>query len=90
MSTKTVRCPKKTTKQKEAERLPEWRRICHRYVGESQTSLCGVARRKPGEDHWEDACRARGRSTCVVCDCRWGSACAKPCQCLILVRSRKS
>jgi hypothetical protein len=68
MSTKTVRRPKKTTKRDDAEKLPEWRRICHRYEGESQISMCGVARRKPGEEHWEDECSARGHRACVVCE----------------------
>ena len=68
MSTKTVRQPKNPAKPKEPETLPEWRRICHRYEGESQISMCGVGRRKPGEDHWEDESRARGHSACVVCE----------------------
>ena len=58
MSTKTVRRPKKTAKPKDAEKLPEWRRLCHRYDEDSQTSICGVGERQPGEDHYEDECEA--------------------------------
>jgi hypothetical protein len=67
MSTKTVRRKKTTAKNEEVEKQPEWRRICHTYEGESQISICGTARRKPGGDHWEDECRARGHGSCVVC-----------------------
>jgi len=47
---------------------PDWRRICHRYFDDSQISVCGTAQRKPGEDHFEDECRARGHTVCVVYD----------------------
>ena len=50
------------------EKLPEWRRICHRYYDDAEISVCGTARRKPGEDHFEDECRARGHTVCVVCE----------------------
>jgi hypothetical protein len=63
MSTTTVRRPKR----KEAAKLPEWRRICHFYEDNSQVSICGTVRRKPGEDHFEPECRARGHTICVVC-----------------------
>jgi hypothetical protein len=62
MSTTTVRQP-----SKKKRRLPEWRRICHFYNGDSQISICGTARRKPGEDHFEPECNARGHTICVVC-----------------------
>jgi len=68
MSTKTVRRKKATTKSEEAGKQPEWRRICHRYEGESQISMCGAARRRPGEDHWKEECAARGHGLCVVCE----------------------
>jgi hypothetical protein len=46
-----------TTKRQDATvMLPEWRRICHRYVDDSQISVCGTARRKPGH------------TVCVVCE----------------------
>jgi hypothetical protein len=61
MSTTTVRQPGTT------KRLPEWRRICRFYDGDSQTSVCGTARRKPGEDHFEPECNARAHTVCVVC-----------------------
>jgi hypothetical protein len=58
-----------TTERPEVrERLPEWRRICHRYDEHSQISICGTATRKPGEDHHRDECEARGHTVCVVCD----------------------
>jgi len=63
VSAKTVRRPKK----KKAAKLPEWRRICHFYADDSEVSVCGTARRKPGEDHFEPECRARGHTICVVC-----------------------
>jgi hypothetical protein len=63
VGTKTVRRPK----QKESARLPEWRRICHYYEGDAQISFCGTAQRKPGEDHFEPECNARGHTVCVVC-----------------------
>ena len=62
MRTRTARRPEQQTK------LPEWRRICHRYVGDSQVSICGLATRKPGQDHVEADCRARGHGVCVVCE----------------------
>jgi len=46
---------------------PEWRRICRFYLGDSQISVCGTARRKPGEDHLDDECIARCHTQCVVC-----------------------
>jgi hypothetical protein len=61
MNTTTVRRPK------EPATLPEWRRICHLYEGDSQLSICGVGIRKPGEDHYEDECRARSHTVCIVC-----------------------
>jgi hypothetical protein len=70
MSTKTVRRPKK----KEAAKLPEWRRLCHRYEDDSQRSICGVGIRKPGEDHFEEECNARGHTICVVCEAILGNA----------------
>jgi hypothetical protein len=73
MSTKTVRRPRKTAKTGKAPELPDWRRICHRYEGESQISICGAARRKPGEDHWEAECDARGHGMCVVCEALLGN-----------------
>jgi hypothetical protein len=36
-------------------------------VDDSQISVCGTARRRPGEDHFEDECRDRGHTVCVVC-----------------------
>jgi hypothetical protein len=51
-----------------ATKIPEWRRICQRYFDDSQISACGTARRKPGEDHFENECRARGHTVCVVCE----------------------
>jgi hypothetical protein len=63
MRTKTVRRPK----EKATLELPEWRRLCHRYEGDSQRSVCGVGIRKPGEDHFEGECNARGHTICVVC-----------------------
>jgi hypothetical protein len=54
--------------EKETAIPPEWRRICYRYEGESQVSMCGAARRKPCEDHWDDECSARGHGMCVVCE----------------------
>ena len=66
-STKTVRRKKTTAKNTEADKQPEWRRICHRYEGESQISMCGAALRGPGEDHWGEECAARGHGVCVVC-----------------------
>jgi hypothetical protein len=63
MSTKTVRRPTETT----TATLPEWRRLCHVYDGDSQRSICGVGTRKPGEDHYEQQCRFRGHTICVVC-----------------------
>jgi hypothetical protein len=62
MSTITTERPDVTT------RLPEWRRICHRYDSDSQVSICGTAIWKPGEDHCEAECKARGHTVCVVCD----------------------
>ena len=64
MSTTTVKRPK----EKKPAQSPEWRRICHRYVSDSQISMCGAARRKPGEDHWDEECAARGHGMCVVCE----------------------
>jgi hypothetical protein len=61
MSTTTVRRPK------ESATLPEWRRLCHYYDGDSQVSVCGVGVRKPGEDHTEDECWFRGHTICVIC-----------------------
>jgi hypothetical protein len=46
---------------------PEWRRLCHYYDPGAQKSVCGVGRRKPGEDHGENDCRSRGHTICVVC-----------------------
>jgi len=63
MSTTTVRRPK----QKKTARLPEWRRTCHIYLGKSQVSVCGIAIRKPSEDHFEPECNARGHTICAVC-----------------------
>ena len=58
-----------TTERPEvSKKLPEWRRICHRYFDDSQISICGTATRKPGEDHYEDECKARGHTVCVVCE----------------------
>jgi hypothetical protein len=57
MSTKTVRRKKTTAKLEEVDKQPEWRRICHTYEGESQISICGAARRKPGEDHSKRSAR---------------------------------
>jgi hypothetical protein len=51
---------------------PEWRRLCHIYEGDSQISICGTAKRKKGEDHFEPECHARGHTICVVC----GELCA--------------
>jgi hypothetical protein len=62
MSTITSERPEVSTK------LPEWRRICHRYNEDSQISISGTATRKPGEDHDIDECKARGHTVCVVCD----------------------
>jgi hypothetical protein len=62
VSTITTERPDVSTK------LPEWRRICHYYEGESQVSVCGTATRKPGEDHYEAECNARGHTLCVVCE----------------------
>ena len=31
--------------------LPEWRRICHYYIGDSPLSLCGTTIGRPGENH---------------------------------------
>ena len=65
MSTKTVRRPQ----EKQSPQPPEWRRICHRFDGESQISMCGAARRRPDKDlHWDDECAARGHGMCVVCE----------------------
>jgi hypothetical protein len=61
MSTKTVKRPAKPAIP------PDWRRLCHYYDDGSQVSICGVGRRKPGEDHWEHECRSRGHTICVVC-----------------------
>jgi hypothetical protein len=61
VSTITTERPEVSTK------LPEWRRICHHYIGDSQRSVCGTATRKPGEDHYEDESKARGHTVCVVC-----------------------
>jgi hypothetical protein len=47
--------------------LPEWRRICHIYEGDSEISVCRTAVRKRGEEHQEAACHARGHTICVVC-----------------------
>jgi hypothetical protein len=63
MSTKTVRRPK----EKATAQLPEWRRLCHIYENDSQRSICGVGVRKPGEDHSEEECNARGHTACVIC-----------------------
>ena len=68
MSTKTVKRPKAPAPNDAAPKLPEWRRLCHRYDGDSQRSICGVGIRKPGEDHSEAECRARGHTACVVCE----------------------
>ena len=57
-----------TTERSEVGKHPEWRSICHRYFDDSEISVCGTARRKPGEDHFEDECRARGHTVCVVCE----------------------
>jgi hypothetical protein len=46
---------------------PEWRRMCHWYSGDSPVSVCGTARRKPGENHFEPECNAHGHTICVVC-----------------------
>src|SRR5262249_8728932 len=64
MSTKTVRRPKKRA-------VKEWRRIWHFYEDDSQVSICGTARRKPGEDHYEPECCVRGHTIC-------GSAASSP------------
>jgi hypothetical protein len=45
----------------------EWRRICHCYEDDSLISVCGTAKRRPGEYHLEPECRARGHAICVVC-----------------------
>ena len=57
-----------TERPQVSAKLPEWRRICHRYNDDSQISICGTATRKPGEDHYIDECKARGHTVCVVCD----------------------
>ena len=62
MSTITAERPELSAK------LPEWRRICHRYNDDSPISICGTATRKPGEDHYIDECKAREHTVCVVCD----------------------
>jgi hypothetical protein len=51
-----------------ATKLPEWRRLCHWYLGDEQISVCGTARRKPGHDHSEADCAERGHTICVVCE----------------------
>jgi hypothetical protein len=51
--------------------LPEWRRICHYCIGDSRLSVCGTATRRPGEDHYEPECNARGHAICTVCDAIW-------------------
>ena len=61
MSTKMVKRPRKPAPP------PDWRRLCHYYDHGSQASVCGVGRRKPGQDHTEDECRSRGHTICVVC-----------------------
>jgi hypothetical protein len=63
MSTETARRPK----EKQTAELPEWRRLCHIYNGDSPRSLCGVGIRKAGEDHFKEECNARGHTICVVC-----------------------
>jgi hypothetical protein len=58
-----------TTEQQDVTLVPpDWRRTCHRYYDEAQVSVCGTATRIPGEDHFEDECRSRGHSVCVVCE----------------------
>jgi hypothetical protein len=56
-----------TDRLEPAPTVPEWRRICHRYIGYSQQSVCGTANRKPGEGHGEAECAARCHTICVVC-----------------------
>lgn len=67
MSTKTVRRPKKSTTNKAAPKLPEWRRICHIYDHDSRRSVCGTATRRADRGHGEEYCKSRGHSVCVVC-----------------------
>jgi hypothetical protein len=57
-----------TERQDTTAKVPEWRRICHRYYDDAEISVCGTARRKAGEDHFEDECRARGHTVCVICE----------------------
>jgi len=52
---------------------PEWRRSCHYYEDDSLISLCGTARRRQGDYHYEPECRSRGHAICVVC----GEICAR-------------
>ena len=61
MTTITVIRPEETTQQ------PDWRRLCHWYDQGSYQSVCGTAVRKPGQDHSEAECAARGHTICVVC-----------------------
>jgi hypothetical protein len=56
-----------TERANAAATVPEWRRLCHRYIGDSQRSVCGTATRKPGQDHSEPECAVRGHTICVVC-----------------------
>ena len=56
------------TEGREAARtLPDWRRLCHIYAGDSQRSVCDTATRKPGQDHTYPECTAGGHTICVVC-----------------------
>jgi hypothetical protein len=61
MSTTTVKRPRG------ANKLPDWRRLCHVYRDRELRSICGTATRKPGEGHWYEECTARGHTICVVC-----------------------
>jgi len=46
---------------------PEWRKICHWYVGDSRRSVCGTATRRAGRGHTEEYCKSRRHSICIVC-----------------------
>ena len=61
MSTITVELPR------QAPVRPEWRRLCHWYDADSERSVCGTARRKPGQEHSHAECAERGHTICVVC-----------------------
>ena len=61
MSTTTVKRPSKS------RALPQWRKLCHYYDWGSRRSLCGVGTRRLGELHFENECRSRGHTICVVC-----------------------